>query len=108
MRSTVARVSPDALSGCGALPIANKFVPPAPDRGSRALRLRRQVAAMVYVTRCRGLGPFAPPVVVTGRPLPAPPVAVLPARPVPAPSAVPVRPVPAPATPAPAPGRKHR
>ena len=108
LSQSVARVSPDALSGCGALPIANKFVPPAPDRGSRALRLRRQVAAMVYVTRCRGLGPFAPPVVVTGRPLPAPPVAVLPARPVPAPSAVPVRPVPAPATAAPAPGRKHR
>ena len=108
LSQSVARVSPDALSGCGALPIANKFVPPAPDRGSRALRLRRQVAAMVYVTRCRGLGPFAPPVVVTGRPLPAPPVAVLPARPVPAPSAVPVRPVPAPATPPPAPGRKHR
>ena len=108
LSQSVARVSPDALSGCGALPIANKFVPPAPDRGSRALRLRRQVAAIVYVTRCRGLGPFAPPVVVTGRPLPAAPVAVLPARPVPAPSAVPVRPVPAPATPAPAAGRKHR
>ena len=64
-------------------------------RGSRALRLRRQVAAMVYVTRCTGLGPFGPGVVVTGRPGPVPPIAVLPARP-------------APATPTPAPPRKHR
>ena len=95
LSQSVARVSPDALSPCGALPIANKFVPPARDRGSRALRLRRQVAAMVYVTRCTGLSPFGPPVVVTGRPVPPP-------------SAVPVAPVPAPATPAPAPGRKHR
>jgi hypothetical protein len=109
----VARVSLGALSpSCGALPIANKFAPPALYRGSRALRLRRQVAAMVYVTRCTGLGPFTPGVVVPGRPAPAPPVAVLPTRPsapAPAPpSAVPAQPVPAPVTPAPAPRRKHR
>jgi multidrug efflux pump subunit AcrA (membrane-fusion protein) len=88
-------------------------------RASRKLRLRRQVAAIVYVARCTGLAPFAPGgVAAPGRPGPAPPVAVLPARPAPAPSAVPARPVapsavpappvPAPATPAPAPGRKHR
>jgi hypothetical protein len=110
---SVARVSPDGPSPCGALPIANKFVPPALYRGSRTLRLRRQVAAMVYVTRCTGLGPFTPPVVVPGRPLPAPPVAVLPTRPpaaapAPPPSALPAQPVPAPVTPAPAPHRKHR
>jgi hypothetical protein len=112
LTQSVARVSPDALSPCGALPIANKLVPPALYRGSRALRLRRQVAAMVYVTRCTGLGPFTPGVVVPGRPAPAPPVAVLPTRPsapAPAPpSAVPAQPVPAPVTPAPAPRRKHR
>jgi hypothetical protein len=106
LTQSVARVSPDGAFPCTGAPIANKFAVPVPRRGSRALRLRRQVAAMIYVTRCTGLGPFAPGVVVTGRPGPVPPVAVLPARP--APSAVPARPVPAPATPAPAPRRKHR
>jgi hypothetical protein len=120
LAQTVARVSPDGFPPCGApLLIANKFVLPVPRRASRALRLRRQVAAISYVARCTGLAPFAPGgVAAPGRPGPAPPVAVLPARPAPAPSAVPARPVapsavpappvPAPATPAPAPRRKHR
>ena len=47
---------------------------------------------MVYVTRCTGLGPFAPGLGVTGRPGPVPPVAVVPARPVP--SVVPAAPRP--------------
>jgi hypothetical protein len=70
---------------------------------SRALRLRRQVAAMLVFTRCAALTPFAPGggVAMPGRPGPAPPVAVAPARPVPPPSAVPARPVGPPATPAP-------
>ena len=106
LTQSVARVSPDGAFPCTGAPIADKFAVPVPPRASRAQRLRRQVAAMVYVTRCTGLGPFAPGVVVTGRPGPVPPVAVLPARP--APSAVPAAPVPAPAMPAPAPPRKHR
>jgi len=106
LTQSVARVSPDGRFPCASAPIANKFAVPVPRRASRALRLRRQVAAMLYVTRCTGAGPFAPGVVVGGRPPAAPPVAVLPARPVP--SVVPARPVPAPATPAPAPRRKHR
>jgi hypothetical protein len=108
LTQSVARVSPDGLYPCASAPMANKFAVPVPRRGSGASRLRRQVAAMLYVTRCTGAGPFAPGVVVPGRPLPVPPVAVLPARPAPAPSAVPARPVPAPATPTPAPRRKHR
>jgi hypothetical protein len=108
LSETVARVSPDGLFPCAGPPIVSKFATPPPDRPSRALRLSRQAAAMLFVTRCTGLAPFAPGAVVAGRPVPVPPVAVLPARPVPAPSAVPARPVPAPATPAPAPGRKHR
>jgi hypothetical protein len=95
LTQSVARVSPDGAFPCSGAPIASKFPVPVPRRASRALRLRRQVAAMVYVTRCTGLGPFGPGVVVTGPPGPVPPVAVLPARP-------------APATPAPAPPRKHR
>ena len=55
-----------------------------------------------------GGGLLAPGVVVTGRPLPAPPVAVLPVHPAPPVAVVPAQPVPAPATPAPAPPRKHR
>jgi hypothetical protein len=119
LAQTVARMSPDGFPPCGAPLIANKFVLPVPRRASRELRLRRQAAAIFYVGRCTGLGPFAPGgVAAPGRPGPAPPVAVLPARPAPAPSAVPARPVapsavpaapvPAPTTPAPAPGRKHR
>ncbi|HEX6698956.1 MAG TPA: hypothetical protein VF080_19255 [Solirubrobacteraceae bacterium] len=104
LTQSVARVSPDGAFPCTGAPIADKFPVPVPRGASRALRLRRQVAAMVYVTRCAGLGPFAPGVLVTGRPGPVPPVAVLPARP-PA-SAVPARPV-APSA-APAPRRKHR
>jgi hypothetical protein len=107
MMQSVARVSPDGTFPCAGAPIANKFALPVPRRASRALRLRRQVAAMVYVMSCTGLGPFAPGVVVTGAPVPVPPVAVLPARPV-SPSTVPARPVPAPAAPGPAPLRKHR
>jgi hypothetical protein len=103
---SVARLSPDGTFPCAGAPIAKKFALPVPRRATRALRLRRQVAAMVYVMRCTGLGPFAPGAAVTGRPAPVPPVAVLP--PPPAPSAVPARPVPAPATPAPGPRRKHR
>jgi hypothetical protein len=105
---TVARVSPDGFPPCGAPLIANKFALPVPRRASGALRLRRQAAAIFYVGRCTGLGPFAPwGVAAPGRPGPAPPVAVLPARPAPArpPAAVPSRPLPAPATPAPAPAR---
>ena len=109
LSQSVARVSPGRpRPRAPAPPIADKFPVPVPRRASRALRLRRQVAAMLYVTRCTGLGPFAPGVVVTGRPVPAPPVAVLPARPAPPVAVVPARPVPAPATPAPAPARKHR
>jgi hypothetical protein len=82
---TVARVSPDGLLQCAAPPVASKFAVPVPRRASRALRLRRQVAAMLVLTRCAALTPFAPGgVVALGRPLPAP------------------------ATPAPAPRRKHR
>ena len=105
LTQSVPRVSPDGLSPCGAGPIADKFPVPASRRGSRALRLRREVDAVVYVTRCTGLGPFAPSMVVAGRPGPVPPVAVLPARPVPAPPVAvqPARPTPAPATPP-----KHR
>jgi hypothetical protein len=105
----VARVSPEGLL-CGAPPLADKFAVPVPRRASRQLRLRRQAAAMILFTRCTALTPFAPGGVPLGRPVPAPPVAVAPARPVPAPSAVPARPVAPPATPAPAPAprRKHR
>jgi hypothetical protein len=98
------RVSPDGLFGC-AVPAAvkPKFVTPS-RRPSRAER-RRQVARMLYVVRCLPEGPFTPGVVVGGRPLPTPPVAVLPARPGVPPTAVPAPSVPAPA---PAPPRKHR
>jgi hypothetical protein len=125
LAQTVARVSPDRPFPCAGPPIASKFPVPVPRGASRALRLRRQVAAMLVFTRCTALTPFAPGGVVPGRPVPAPPVTVVPARPVPAPpaavpaqpvpapaapapSAVPAPPVPAPATPAPAPRRKHR
>jgi hypothetical protein len=123
LAQTVARVSPDGPFPCAAPPIAGKFPVPVPRGASRALRLRRQVAAMLVFTRCTALTPFAPGGVVPGRPVPAPPVTVVPARPVPvppaavparpvpaapAPSAVPAAPAPAPATPAPAPRRKHR
>ena len=88
------RVSPDGLFGCAAPTAVNpKLVIPS-RRPSRAER-RRQVARMLYVVRCLPAGPFTPGVVVGDRPLPVPPVAVLPARPV----APPV---------APAPRRKHR
>jgi hypothetical protein len=83
LAQTVARVSPDGLPPCGAPLIANKFALPVPRRASRALRLRRQAAAILYVGRCTGLGPFTP-------------------------SAVPTQPVAPPAAPAPAPARKHR
>ena len=79
----MARVSPDALFGCMTPPIINKTAVTAVRRASLALRLRRQVGQMLFVTRCWPAGPFAPGVVVTGRPAPAPPVAVLPARPAP-------------------------
>ena len=113
LAQSVARVSPDGLLPCAGPVIVNKTAAPLLRRGSRALRLRRQAAQMLYVTRCAGLSPFAPGVVVTGRPVPVPPVAVLPARPVPAvpaPSAVPPRAAAPPAGPAPAPAppRKHR
>ena len=112
LSAMVARVSPDGLVPCAGPPIVSKFATPLKDRPSRALRLRRQAAAMLFVARCTGLGPFAPGVAVPARPVPVPPVAIVPARPAPAParppSAVPSRPLPAPATPAPAPGRKHR
>ena len=104
LSQSMARVSPDALFGCMTPPIINKTAAPLLRRASRAQRLRRQVGQMLFVTRCWPAGPFAPGVVVTGRPAPAPPVAVLPARP--APSAVPRRPVPAPS--AAPPVRKHR
>jgi hypothetical protein len=100
-----ARVSPDGLVPCGAPVIVNKTAAPLLRRESRALRRRRQVAAMLYITRCTGAGPVAPGV-LGGRRLPVPPVAVLPARPVAPPSAVPAQPRPAPATPARP--RKHR
>ena len=87
LTQSVPRVSPDGLAPCGAAPSADKFPVRVPRRASRAVR-RRQVAAMVYVLRCTALGPFAPGVVVAGRPGPVPPVAVLPARPVPAPPVV--------------------
>ena len=113
LAQSVARVSPDGLFPCAAPAIVNKAAAPLLRRGSRALRLRRQAAQMLYVTRCTGLSPFAPGVVVTGRPAPAPPVAVLPGRPapaVPAPSAVAPRTAAPPASPAPtlAPPHKHR
>jgi hypothetical protein len=114
-------VSPDGPFPCAAPPIASKFPVPVARGASRALRLRRQVAAILVFTRCTELTPFAPGGVVPGRPVPAPPVTVVPARPVPVPpaavptqpvpappSAVPAPPAPAPASPAPAPRRKHR
>jgi hypothetical protein len=98
------RVSPDGLFGCAVPTAVNpKFVTPS-RRPSRAER-RRQVARMLYVVRCLPPGPFTPGVVVGGRPLPGPPVDVLPARPGVPPTAVPAPSVPAPA---PAPPRKHR
>jgi hypothetical protein len=104
------RLSPDGLFRCAGPAIVNKTVAPLLRRGSRALRLRRQAAQLLYVTRCWSGSPFAGSFVVPGRPAPAPgpPVAVLPARPVPSPAAVPPPVVPAPAVPAPAPRRKHR
>jgi hypothetical protein len=101
------RVSPDGLFRCAG-PIVNKTAAPLLRQGSRALRLRRQAAQLLYVTRCRSGSPFAGGFVVPGRPAPVPPVAVVPARPGPPPSAVPPPVVPAPAVPAPAPRRKHR
>jgi hypothetical protein len=83
LAQTVARVSPDGFPSCGAPLIANKFALPVPRRASGAVRLRRQVAAIFYVGRCTGLGPFTP-------------------------SAVPGQPVAPPAAPAPAPPRKQR
>ena len=108
LAQSVARVSPDGAFGCTGAPIANKFAVPVPRRASRTLRLRRQVAEMLLVTRCAGGRParagrrcHRPPAPsASGRGAaghPAPPVAVVPAQP-----------VPAPATPAPAPPRKHR
>jgi hypothetical protein len=94
LTQAIPRVSPDGLFGCAAPTAVNpKLVSPS-RRPSRADR-RRQVARMLYVVRCLPAGPFTPGVVVGGRPIPVPPVAVLPARPV----APPV---------APAPRRKHR
>jgi hypothetical protein len=105
LAQSVPRVSPDGLASCGAPPIAEKFPVAVPRRGSRAQRLRRQVQGVLYVTRCAGLGPFTPSVVVGGRPGPLAPIAILPGRPVPAPpvAVVPARPTPAPAT-----APKHR
>jgi hypothetical protein len=105
LTQSVPRVSPDGLASCAARPIADKFPVPVPRPGSRAQRLRRQVQGVRYVTRCAGLGPFTPSVIVGGRPGPVPPVAILPGRPVPAPpvAVVPARPTPAPAT-----APKHR
>ncbi len=101
---TVARVSPGALFPCEAAPFPNKFVMPPQRRGSRA-RLRRHAAAMILVTRCTAIAPFAPGVATLGGSVPSPPAAAVPARPssapAPAPSAVPARPAPAHA---PAPG----
>ena len=110
IRSTP-RVSPDGLYPTCVVPqvVNPKFVAPA-HRPSRAQR-RRQVARMLDVVRCVAGGPFAPGVVFGGRPVPVPPVAVVPARPGVPPTAVPAQPVPAPTAPAPAapaPPRKHR
>jgi hypothetical protein len=96
LSQSMARVSPDALFPCMTPPIVNKTAAPLLRRGSRVARLRRQVAQMLYVTRCWPAGQFAPGVVVAGAAAPVPPVAVLPIRPEPAPSAAPPRPVPAP------------
>jgi hypothetical protein len=52
LTQSVARVSPDGAFPCTAGPMADKFPVPVPRGAPRALRLRRQVAAMVYVTRC--------------------------------------------------------
>jgi hypothetical protein len=93
------RVSPDGMFGCAAPPVVSpKFVTPS-RRPSRTER-RRQAARLLSVVRCLPAGPFTPGVVVGGRPLPVPPVAVVPARPIVPPTAVPA--------PAPAPPRKHR
>ena len=54
LAQSVARVSPDGAFGCTGAPIANKFAVPVPRGPSRALRLRRQVAEMLLVTRCAG------------------------------------------------------
>ena len=64
LSAMVARVSPDGLVPCAGPPIVSKFATPLKDRPSRALRLRRQAAAMLFVARCTGLGPFAPGVAV--------------------------------------------
>jgi hypothetical protein len=101
---TMPRVSPDGLFGCATPTAVNpKFVTPS-RRPSRAER-RRQLAKLLYVVRCLPEGPFTPGVIVGGRPVPGPPVAIVPARPGVPPTAVPAPAVPAPA---PAPPRKHR
>jgi hypothetical protein len=106
LTQAMARVSPDGLFPCGTPRMLNpKFVTPARRPSSRA-QLRRQAARMLYVVRCAPGGHFVPGVVIGGRPLLVPPLAVPPARPVAPPSAAPARPVPAPATPAPR--RKRR
>jgi hypothetical protein len=99
------RVSPDGMFPCTAPQAVNpKFAVPSRP-GAR--KPRRGVAPPVlYLPRCVLGAPFVPGVVVTGRPAPAPPVAVLPARPVAPPTTVPAQPLPAPATPVPP--RKHR
>jgi hypothetical protein len=93
LSQSMARVSPDALFPCMTPPIVDKTATPLLRRGSRALRLRRRVAEMLYVTRC-WVSPVPPAFAVPGRAVPAP--LAVPARPAPAPLAVPARPVPAP------------
>ena len=108
LTQSVARVSPDGAVGCTGAPIANKFAVPVPRGPSRALRLRRQVAEMLLVTRCAGaacwrrasLSPAARSQRLRSRCCRS--IRRRRWR------VVPAQPVPAPATPAPAPPRKHR
>ena len=77
LSQSMARVSPDALFAC-MTPIINKTAVAPLRRRSSARRLRRQVAQLLYVTRCWSAGTLMPGVAVPGRPAPVPPVAVLP------------------------------
>ena len=111
LSAMVARVSPDGFVPCAGPPIVSKFATPLKDRPSRALRLRRQAAAMLFVARCTGLGPFAPACrcptagpCAAGRHRARPPRARAGATAVSRAVSAP----PGPPTPAPAPGRKHR
>ena len=108
LTQSVARVSPDGLVPCVAA-ADRRQVPRSGAAPSDRARCACAARPRPWSTSraARALGPFAPGVVVAGRPGPVA-TGRRPARP-PGPGAAgPAAPVPAPATPAPAPRRKHR